>query len=262
MPEVNEVKFVQPDKKKHEYVSVDPEGYSVRVNADRKTWSATGPDGMLGETLSNRAGAFKIVNDKVFPPPEGEVAKDGTKKPLITPREHTVLEILETNEGEVSIPVLCEKSTYDPSVAMGIMANLARRKFIVLTANGCTITDVGREARSLFVPGVNVGKGPRVALTPEEQLQREEKRRKAMEEKWGVRADIGPSPTNVEYETARLVNSEASLAWAEIDYRMHPYSKIAAKKVDGARERVKMAEERLVAVKAKAEKASQVPAAE
>jgi len=272
---------------KHIYAGTH-EGTDVRVavNKDRKTWTATHGDHVIGDKFKSRAEAEAALNGHLgtdtqeatnpeAATPTQSTAGDGTdnapkpgadgdptrqerKQPTITTRDFKVLTIVQDNPSIQLQNVTREYG--DALTAVAIIGSLGNRKLIEVdqTTNEVTLTDKGREAHAIYVDVQNnkvrqprepkQPRTPKPAKSPEELAAIREEKLRLREEKFaakfGPKAEgIGPKPTVVELAQARVENATASLNWALMDQRIHPFSPIAAKKVKSARERVQMAEE-------------------
>lgn len=232
------LQFDKPDKSKHVYNSVNPEGYTMKVNGDRKTWSASGPSGILGASYRNRAEAQAAIMAAINPEQAAVVAAAEAAKPKsnLSAREAAVLGSLKSSEGAQTIEQLVALSGLDAAQTMGVVSILSRRRLLQLSGDGSTITELGDTALANYIPKVKVPPTFRI----------HKNRDVSLEAKFGPRPEgIEPRPTVLEYEQCRLANTQSSLEFALMDQRVHPYSPIAKKKVDNARERLRLAEIRL-----------------
>jgi len=270
---------------KHIYAGTH-EGTDVRVavNKDRKTWTATHGEEVIGDKFKSRAEAEAALNGhlgtdtqeatspeattstqptsgegtEVKAGQDGDPTRQERKQPTITTRDFKVLTIVQDNPSIQLQNVTREYG--DALTAVAIIGSLGNRKLIEVdqTTNEVTLTDKGREAHAIYVEVQNnkvrqprepkQPRTPKPAKSPEELAAIREEKLRLREEKFaakfGPKAEgIGPKPTVVELAQARVENATASLNWALMDQRIHPFSPIAAKKVKSARERVQMAEE-------------------
>ena len=230
-----DIKFNQPDGKVHRYESEQPnEGYVVERNEDKKTWTASGPDGVITNEAKSRAQAYEAVKQIAQgATPETAIAaatSDAAPKPLISAREHQIIQAMKEQGGEVGVADLVKSTGLDIALVMGSIASLARRKFVTLGANGSQVTESGETAFASYTPPVKKAARERGESGT---------RKNAMLEKYGPRPEgIGEPPTDVEYEQARLNNALASHEYTLVLQRRHPYSDIIKKKLVASTARV------------------------
>ena len=202
-----EVKFSQPDSKKHIYESVEPTGYKVSINKDRKSWTASDPDGkVLSDRLENRHAGINMVTDLVYPEQaarELELRKnaESAKKPrnLINAKEKTVLNALKALGRPSGVEDLVGPTELDQMIVMGVCANLNRRKLIALENGGMVVSEAGNNALDGYVDTV---KAERVKKErePKDPMARQKK----LEEKYGPPPEGVPArPTALEFEKIR-----------------------------------------------------------
>jgi len=270
---------------KHIYAGTH-EGTDVRVavNKDRKTWTASHGETVIGSTFKSRAEAEAALNGHLGtdtqpeatspeaatpvtgegtdsapkPGADGDPTRQERKQPTISTRDFKILTIVQDNPSIQLQNVTREFG--DALTAVAIIGSLGNRKLIEVdhATNEVTLTDKGREAHAIYVEVQNTKvrqprepkqpRTPKPTKSPEELAAIREEKLRLREEKFaakfGPKAEgIGPKPTVVELAQARVENATASLNWALMDQRIHPFSPIAAKKVKSARERVAMAEE-------------------
>lgn len=250
-----EVKFNQPDRKKHSYISVDPEGYTVDINQDRKSWTVKAPDGrVLTKAAGSRQEAYNIVTAEIYPEQaarDAEIEKQERVRKaqrMLNGKEYKLLTALIGLGTVKDIDALIEPTGFQKMEVMGICANLHRKKLIAMDESGLFATVTGKNAAEVYVEPVKKERG-----TKERKVRDPLARQKKLEEKYGPKPEgIADPPTDVEFQECRLRNAEASLDYAIMVQRIHPYSPIAAKKVKSAQERVNAAREAVEKAKAKA----------
>jgi hypothetical protein len=238
-----EIEYDQPDTKKHVYNSIEPKGYKVEVNKDRKSWTATGPEGVIGAEFVNRQGAYDAVLDVVYPDRKAN-AKPEKPKQQINAREKAVLAFLTTQTTPQTYDQIEKVTEIKYDVVLGVLSNLSRRKFVTLSKEGSMITDLGKAAEQSYVAPIKaVTSGPRTktdARTHDE----------AMVARYGPRPEgLGPSLSTEEMYEIRLKVAEASLLMSEAIHRNNPYSAAAAARHQGSKDAVALAQKELEMVK-------------
>lgn len=248
------LKFTQPTKGTHLYVADG--GYEVRLNEDKKTWTATKDGDQLTTEAASRKDAFDLASKHATPEAptadvSGEKAKAPTQRAQLNTREHTILKpVANAEEGvQVKMDTLPELSGLDKITVYSTLSTLQRRKFIEVDDDeNVTLTEEGRAAFATVKE--------RVAREP--KAPKEPRDSKSMEDRYGPRDPELPEerPTEEEWQMARLKAAEASVELAYMGRRMHPYSPKAKDKHNSALERCKIIQEALDKARATSPKAA------
>lgn len=222
--EVRQLTWAQPVKSEHVYVSEEPNaGYTVKRLTDR-VWSANFGDDELRQTTS-RAKAMQACNEHRWP----SVVK-------LTATEFGLLRYvmdLGPDGGDLNSVVISGIKGANPMTLMGKTQKAVKAGLLEMSGTNIKITDKGRLAVSEYRP-------PNPRLTADGSP-----RKNGATAIYGERPEGMERPTEVEYKQCQLQNALASLDLAWMHRRCHPFSPLAEKKLDNAKQRVEEAEAKL-----------------